>query len=135
MSPADTTLTVAGFRWRTMEGEVLTLAEMSTKHIFNSCKMVFNHLAEEYDGEPVWFQHRYGDYQRGARGAPERLVALVVFFIQEIERRKDLPEKYVEPYQAMLRQLVDNPALMKRRFAIGEALRLCGASEVIENDA
>lgn len=89
-----------------MEGDVLTLAEMDTKHCFNSMKMCFNHLAEEWDGVPVWFVQRYGDYERVAESDPKRLAAVVVTFYLEIERRGDLPERYREPFEEMKRQMI-----------------------------
>lgn len=104
----DIDLTASGFRWRTAEGEVLTLQEMDTKHIFNSMKMCFNHLAEQFGGRPVWFNRQYGDYQRMAEEMPDLLAAITVFFVEEIERRKDLPEKYKHPYQQIVAQIKGN---------------------------
>ena len=78
-------LTVDGFRWRTMEGEILTLGEVDTKHVFNAMKMIFNHLAAAHGGSPVWFVHLYTDYQARALVEVEPLAALVVFFVEEIE--------------------------------------------------
>lgn len=96
----------AGFRWRTMEGEVLALDEMETSHVFNAMKMIFNHLAEAWGGRPVWFTKAYGDYQDRAETDPAKLAGLVVFFIQEIERRGNLPDKYVEPYRSIVDQIL-----------------------------
>ena len=98
-------LTPDGFRWRTADGEVLTLREMETKHIFNSMKMCFNHLAAVHGGTPVWFNHPYGDYEDMARDRPELLAAIAVFFHEEIERRGDLPLKYQHPYRMILQQM------------------------------
>lgn len=93
------------FLWRTMEGEVLTLDEMKTAHIFNSMKMIFNHLAKEWGGKPVWFTKQYGDYEVRAAADPATLAGVVVRFLQEIEKRGDLPARYVEPYRAIVDQL------------------------------
>lgn len=101
------------FLWRTMEGEVLTLAEMETKHIFNSMKMVFNHLAEEFGADPVWFVHTYRDYQHRANHDPDALAYQVLTFIAEIEARGDLPEKYRVPYLLITEQ-VFGPMKFKR---------------------
>lgn len=94
-----------GFLWRTMEGETLALSEMETSHVFNCMKMVFNHLAKVWGGRPVWFTKEYGDYTEGAARDPARLAGLVVFFMAEIIRRGDLPEKYVEPFRAIVDQI------------------------------
>lgn len=101
------------FLWRTMEGEILTLAEMDTKHIFNSMKMIFNHLAQEFNAQPVWFNHRYSDYQHSAARNPEGLAWQVLVFIAEIESRGDLSTKYAEPYQTICEQ-VFGPMRLKR---------------------
>lgn len=37
----------SNFRWQTQEGEVLTLDEMSTWHVFNSLKMIWNHIVPQ----------------------------------------------------------------------------------------
>lgn len=93
------------FLWKTMDGEILTLAEMKTGHVFNSMKMCFNHLAAAWDARPVWHQHQYRDYASAARQEPGQLAWLVVMFIQEIEKRGDLPEKYREPYNEIVDQI------------------------------
>lgn len=88
-----------------MEGEILSLDEMSTKHIFNSMKMAFNHLADTHGGTPVWFTVQYREYREAAKDNPVQLARLVVFFIQEIQRRGDLPERYSEPFRLILEQI------------------------------
>lgn len=93
------------FRWRTSEGDVLTLSEMETSHIFNSMKMCFNHLAQVWGGRPVWFVQEYPDYFDHAVAAPSALAGVVVLFLAEIGRRGDLPEKYIEPYRAIVEQI------------------------------
>lgn len=99
---------VAGFRWRTMQGDVLYLHEMETGHIFNSMKMIFNHVAEVYGGETVWFTKHYINYIEKAHDEPEHLVKLVALFCYEIEKRGDLPSKYKSPYENIVRQLLGN---------------------------
>lgn len=94
------------FRWRTMDGQVLTLDQMDTKHLFNSMKMVFNHLAAQHGGRPVWFQQQYGDYHEACREHPQTQAALVVMFLKEIDRRGDLPEKYAQPFAEIKEQIV-----------------------------
>jgi hypothetical protein len=88
-----------------MDGRVLTLDEMETKHVFNSMKMCFNHLARHWGGVPVWFQKEYRDYHKKAMSDPKCLARLVVGFIIEIERRGDLPEQYQKPYADILQQV------------------------------
>lgn len=98
-------LTINTFRWKTMEGNLLTLAEMKTSHIFNAMKMIFNHLAALHGGNPIWFEKKYIDYKEKAKTQPNYLAALILFFIQEIEQRKNLPDKYKTPYLQILNQI------------------------------
>ena len=93
------------FRWRTMEGDVLTLDEMDTKHLFNSLKMIYNHLAARHGKETVWFNNIYSDYLDAAVVIPEKLALDIIVFYQEIENRNDLPEKYWEAYEKIIEQL------------------------------
>ena len=93
---------IKGFKWRTMEGEILTLKQMKTGHIFNSMKMIFNHVASAYRMPTIWFKHRYSDYQIKAATIPKNLVRQIYLFVTEIELRGDLPVKYREPYQEIL---------------------------------
>lgn len=93
------------FRWQCMDGRVLTLEEMKTSHIFNSMKMVFNHLAEAHGGEPVWFLRHYDEYDIACAENPQTHAELVMFFILEIERRGDLPDKYRDPYSQIVEQI------------------------------
>jgi hypothetical protein len=100
------------FLWRTMEGEVLTLEQMETKHLFNSMKMCFNHIAEVYGGRPVWFKHSYSDYFERARLEPVTVAGYVVIFMKEIDRRGDLPAKYHAPYADIVSQI--KPMMLRR---------------------
>lgn len=93
------------FRWKTMTGDVLRLDQMETSHIFNSMKMCFNHLASVAGGKPVWFVKQYREYCEAAEDDPKQLAWLVLFFIQELEYRNDLPAKFREPYGAILEQI------------------------------
>jgi hypothetical protein len=82
------------FRWKTMQGEVLTLDEMDTKHVFNSLKMCYNHLADRFNKPVFWFNNKYSDYIDMAIHDPDKLALICVVFLLEIEKRTDLPIKY-----------------------------------------
>ena len=69
-------------------------------------KMCFSHLAAAWGAKPVWFVQKYSDYASAAMREPGQLAWLVVFFILEIDRRGDLPERYADPYQQIKDQLV-----------------------------
>lgn len=105
-----------------MEGEILSLDEMDTKHIFNSMKMIFNHICEVYGIPTVWHQHRYRDYIIKSHIIPKKLARQIHLFISEIERRGDLPSKYHEPY----RQILDTI-----RFAVNSQPELIAVTKAI----
>jgi hypothetical protein len=98
-------LTRQNFKWKTMDGRILQLDEMETRHIFNCMKMCFNHLAERWGGEPIWYNKSYSDYKQHAKKSPKRLAWLVLFFIYEIEHRKDLDIKYMQPFLEIKNQI------------------------------
>lgn len=90
------------FRWKTMSGDVLTLSEMKTGHIFNSMKMIYNHLASSLDLPTIWFVHEYSDYHLWSKTIPKKIAKTMLLFIYEIEKRGDLPEKYKQPYSIII---------------------------------
>lgn len=86
--------------WTTQKGERLRLEDMHTVHVFNSLKMQYNHLAVVYGGmETVWFTKQYEDKIAEAKLQPELMILTVFLFISEIEKRGDLEEKFIEPYE------------------------------------
>jgi hypothetical protein len=93
------------FRWKTMTGQVLSLDEMETSHIYQSMKMIFNHLAEAWGGDPVNFTRHHRVYQKVCREKPVAHAELVVMFLKEIDRRGDLPEKYWSDFEAIKCQI------------------------------
>lgn len=94
------------FKWRTQDGRVLWLHEMKTSHIFNSMKMLFNHIAEAYGATPIWYQHSYEGFKKSAKNRPKDLARVVAVFCYEIERRGDLDQKYWEPYRLIMEQIL-----------------------------
>ena len=116
----DTT-DVRDLKWRCMDGRVLCIGEMETRHLFNACKMLFNHLAEAQGGVPVWFTRKYADYQAKARGDLSDLremALLVCVFACEIDLRGDLPRQYWEPFFAMLAQMRPTPRMAEARLLL-----------------
>jgi hypothetical protein len=104
------------FRWRTMKNEILTIDEMKSSHIFNSLKMLYNHLAEIYNKPTYWFKKRYFRYIEGVKDnlecvferdfsdkeAHSYIADQILFFIVELENRNDLPYKYKRVYSQIL---------------------------------
>ena len=95
------------FVWTTSEGEKLRLREMETSHIFNCMKMEFNHLAKTFNLPTVWFQNKYWDKYYEAEKMTYKTFQTIVIFVYEIERKRDLPEKYIPPYKSIVNILMD----------------------------
>lgn len=95
--------------WTTNEGERIPLWQMRTAHLFNAMKMMFNHLAEAHGGQPVWFQKKYGGAAAIARGLPGVAAWWVVVMLWELDRRTDIPGKYLQPLQEIREQVFGGP--------------------------
>lgn len=108
---------IENFRWHTQEGEVLTMDEIKTAHMFNCMKMYYNHLADEIGLPTFWYVQKYDDHHERAKKIPKDMARVVLAFIYVIEQRKKLktfevmdpefpdagygrwPNKYDEPYE------------------------------------
>lgn len=99
----------ADFKWKTKEGPVLELCQMDTKHLFNSMKMMFNHLAAVHGGMPVWFVNQWDDWFVRAKRDPNGVAKRVCQLMAEIEERGDLPTKYHASYNAIRIQVCGEP--------------------------
>ena len=107
--PAQPNVTdVRDLLWCCMDGRVLPIGDMDTRHLFNAMKMLFNHIAEAHGGIPVWFTKTYEDYQRKARGDVtdlREMALLCAVFAVEIELRGDLDPQYWKPYDDITGQM------------------------------
>jgi hypothetical protein len=101
---------VAPLYWTTQDGRTLPITSMATGHLFNAMKMLFNHLAAEHVGEPVWFQRVWSGSVHNAKVAPRQMAARIVLMCDELEKRQDMPEHYKEPYARIRSQIYPEPA-------------------------
>ncbi len=101
----DLELTASGWLWCTADGQELTLAEMETRHVFNVAKLFFNHLAEAHGGVPVWFTRPTSSLAAAAEEIAPKCAAVVVFLLDEVVRRGNLPVRFREPLSMMLAQI------------------------------
>jgi hypothetical protein len=91
------------FIWTTHDNEHLTLSQMNTIHIFNAMKMVYNNiLSEHMSVNEVWYNR---SWHLDEDNYLQYLLSMVVF-CEEIERRGNLPEKYIEPYYCIMLELM-----------------------------
>lgn len=91
--------------WKTALGRFVAVRAMQTSHLFNAMKMCFNHLAEQHNGQPVLFTHKYRDFTARAVHDPGWLAVFVVGMLFELETRTDLPAFYVEPLRLIRAQV------------------------------
>ena len=104
------------FLWVTKKRQVLRLGQMKTSHIFNSMKLLYNHLAKEYGMPTFWFRQQYQDVLFTIHSLINNVCKLstiqmnthrftaeiIVLFIMEIEARGDLPDKYCDVYNKII---------------------------------
>ena len=105
------------FKWHTQDGQILSLDEMDTKHIFNSMKMYYNHLARQAGFPEIWFMHEYGDHYLRLHRFADAYAKVIVIFVHEIETRGDLPEKYHEPYYRIIQVICRMIGIKMNRLA------------------
>ena len=105
------------FKWHTQDGRILSLDEMDTKHIFNSMKMYYNHIARQVGLPEIWFIHEYDDHYIRLHRIPEAYVKVIVIFIHEIETRGDLSEIYYEPYYKIIQVICKMIGIKMNRLA------------------
>jgi hypothetical protein len=117
----------AGFRWGCQNGRVLQIHEMETTHLFNTMKMIFNHLTEAFGNcEPVWPTRVYEGFLEICReqGKPPKTLAKTVLYLQyHLERRNNLPLHLQRPFQQIKDQTRKNwPKLTERFFSWEDTL-------------
>jgi len=117
----------AGFRWHCQDGRALRIEEMETTHLFNTMKMIFNHLTEAFDNcEPVWHSRVYSEFldinQEEGR-PPKTLAKTVLYFQYHLERRRNLPFHLQRPFQQIKAQTQKNwPKLTEKFFDWSDTL-------------
>lgn len=89
-----------------MEGTIIPLSQMETRHMFMCAKMYFNHLAEAHGGRIVGNIKHYPVYQRAAKLHPEMMIPTLGMFLREIARREDFKD-LSRNHQAMYKEMID----------------------------
>ena len=105
MTRTDLNTLMHDYRWETMEGEVLTLDQMKTPHVFNAMKCLYNPLAQLYGIPTVWYVQKHPGKRFEALTNPKLMARYIMAFIFIIETRGDLPAKYLQPYNLIVNYL------------------------------
>tara|TARA_R100000742_G_C4229948_1_gene51750 strand:+ start:240 stop:689 length:450 start_codon:yes stop_codon:yes gene_type:complete len=85
--------------WRTMNGEVLVITEMKTGHLFNSVKMVYNHMAELIGFPTFWFSNKYESHTKRWIEDPEGQLNTLKQMVEELETRLDWDSEHRASYR------------------------------------
>jgi hypothetical protein len=93
-----------GFAWTTVEGKKIPLKQMETKHLFNSMKMIYNHVALNYNRKVIGsFKFQPGKAKSIAKN-PAPFIKTCLIFINELEHR-NIPYFFRRDYKQILRQV------------------------------
>lgn len=91
------------FRWQTMAGEIMTTREMSTWHLFNSLKMIWNHtVAPQFRFMPYKPYHGIDGWH-----GPTRRRAVHCLF-HELSLRPDITQTMKDVLQKMALYIQQN---------------------------
>jgi len=88
-----------GFYWRTMQNQVIHISQMRTSHLFNSTKMIYNHMAELIGFPTFWFTKKYEDHTIKWIEQPEKQLHTLKGLVEELETRTDWDESQKDIYQ------------------------------------
>ena len=87
-----------GLFWRTMEGYILHTSQMETSHLFNSVKMIYNHMAQLIGFPTFWFNKEYEKWNKVWIKEPEQTLEYLKIMIEELETRTDWDENQKSTY-------------------------------------
>lgn len=87
-----------GLFWQTMEGYILHTSQMKTSHLFNSVKMIYNHMAQLIGFPTFWFNKEYEKWNEIWINEPEQTLESLKIMIEELETRTDWDENQKSTY-------------------------------------
>lgn len=100
--------------WKTQNGHTLKIWEMDTDHVYNSMKMIYNHLANGCDAVIVKpFHNMYFESNSLKSMDRRRLLRQAMAFAIVIERRGDLPYENDNGYDIISKALRNPYIVMK----------------------
>lgn len=106
--------------WRTAQGKLIALSDMETSHVWNTAKMLYNQLADEYGFEPIYRSNRYIDFEVLAEEDPEAVARAIYSLAVELSKRTDRKPYMVIPMQKLQEALpnAESPDLAEGYDAI-----------------
>ena len=85
-------------QWKTMQGYILDTDQMDTNYLFNSVKMMYNHLAELLGFPTFWFTKEYKNIYEKCKEDPQKHIDTLKGLIIELEKREDIEDRHIEVY-------------------------------------
>jgi hypothetical protein len=82
--------TIKTYNWVTADGGRLKLSEMTTLHLGNVLKMIWNHVCHRYNGTKVDFSNTYGRFTQMAEEEPDKMLDLCIILRHAIDKRPDV---------------------------------------------
>ena len=99
--------------WKTAGGERIHVSEMETSHVYNTMKMLYNHLAYGTGLETFSFNKRYWDRNKISSKRKRKHLRKAAAFSVIIERRGDLPYEYEKTFHEIFKILKNPFSLMR----------------------
>ena len=73
--------------WVTADNKEIDIREMKTRHLFNTLKMLYNHLARLSSLPEVWFSKEYNLFYDMWNKKPQKMINMMKLMIEEMESR------------------------------------------------
>lgn len=78
------------WRWKTLEGEIVTLKTIETSHAIYIIRMLWNQLAEKY---PCFRKIDENPGGRRTKGPDREKILAVLILLKEIEEKREIPKR------------------------------------------
>jgi hypothetical protein len=82
--------TIKNYYWVAADGRRLKLAEMTTLHLGNTLKMLWNHVCYQWAGQQIGESNTYPRFIEMARDEPAKILDLMLILRHVIDRRSDV---------------------------------------------
>ena len=80
--------------WVTADNKEIDIREMKTGHLFNTLKMLYNHLARLSSLPEVWFSKEYNLFYDMWHKKPQKMINMMKLMIEEMEKRINKGDVY-----------------------------------------
>ena len=92
------------FLWTTGTGKQILLKDMKTRHLMNTIRMLYNHLAKLVGLGQIQFQHEYNNFYKMWLENPQEMINGMKFMIEEMKDRID--NDIINHYDLLVFQMI-----------------------------